>query len=124
MDPAGVAWPPGRVAGGRVAAFPSWLITAALAGVWLAAGPRTSDLAAQAYRASAFAAHGFTIWDNSWYGGHHVPGYSLVFPAVGAAMGIRLAGALAAIMSAVFFEALTVRRVSFATRAWFATGCA
>jgi hypothetical protein len=124
MDSAGVAWPPGRVPGGRVAAFPSWLITAALAGVWLAAGPRTSDLAAQAYRASAFAAHGFTIWDNSWYGGHHVPGYSLVFPALGAALGVRLAGALAAIVSAVLFEALAGRRTPFATRAWFATGCA
>src|SRR5262249_48321846 len=53
-----------------------------------------------------------------------VPGYSLIFPAVGATLGVRLAGALAAVMSAVLFEALTAHRVSFATRAWVATGCA
>ena len=106
MDPAGVAWPPSRVAGGRVAAFPSWLITAALAGVWLAAGPRTSDLAAQAYRASAFAAHGFTIWDNGWYGGHHVPGYSLLFPPLAGLLGARPAVALSGVAAAAALVAL------------------
>ena len=104
-------------------AFPSWSITAALAAIWLVAGPATADLAAQVHRAGSFATDGFTIWDNSWYGGHHVPGYSLVFPALGATIGVRLAGALAAVASAMLFEALLGPRRSRAACWWFAIGC-
>ncbi len=45
--------------------------------------PRTPDLAAQMHRVAVFAADGFAVWDNSWYGGHALPGYSLTFPALG-----------------------------------------
>jgi hypothetical protein len=82
----------------------------------------TPDLAAQAHRVGMFAAHGFVVWDNSWYGGHHVPGYSLVFPAVAAVAGARLTGAVAAVLSAVLFESLFGLRARAACW-WFAVGC-
>ena len=49
-------------------------IAAARAAIWLALGPPTPDLAAQVYRADLFADHGFTAWENQWFGGHHVLG--------------------------------------------------
>jgi hypothetical protein len=79
-------------------------MAAVLVGVWLLLSPRSPDLAAQAYRASLFESSGFTVWDNNWYGGHHLPGYSLVFPWVAWLMGMRLVGALAVLASTFAFE--------------------
>ncbi|MCW2983793.1 MAG: hypothetical protein JWR63_1363, partial [Conexibacter sp.] len=103
---------------------PTWTITLVLAAAWLASGPRTPDLAAQVHRVGVFAAHGFAVWDNSWYGGHPLPGYSLVFPALGAVFGARLVGAAAAVASAALFDRLVAhhRHRSLAS-AWFAVGC-
>ena len=101
---------------------PAWTFTLLLAGCWLIAGPHTPDLAAQAYRVGMFAAHGFVVWDNAWYDGHHVPGYSLVFPAVAAVAGVRTTGAVAAVLSAALFESLLGRRATAACW-WFAAGC-
>jgi hypothetical protein len=81
-----------------------------LVGAWLLLAPRSPDLAAQTYRATLFDSSGFTLWDGNWYAGHHLPGYSLVFPWLALALGMRLVGALAVIVSAFAFEriALTV----------------
>ena len=57
-----------------------WLLAAALALAWLALAPATPDLAAQVYRAGLFEREGYTLYDLYWYGGHHMPGYSLLFP--------------------------------------------
>ena len=43
----------------------------------------TADLAAQEYRTWL----GLVVWDGGWYGGHHVPGYSLLFPPLAALLG-------------------------------------
>ncbi|MEA2318135.1 MAG: hypothetical protein QOD44_2324 [Solirubrobacteraceae bacterium] len=102
---------------------PSWMATVVVAGLWLAAGPATPDLAAQVHRVGEFGADGFTIWDNSWYGGHHLPGYSLVFPALGSAIGTRLAGAVAAVVSAALFGALLGPGRRSAACWWFAVSC-
>jgi hypothetical protein len=102
---------------------PSWAATLLLAGCWLAVGPATPDLAAQVYRSGLFAAHGFTVWDNSWYDGHHVPGYSLVFPALGSVLGVRATGAGAAVLSAALFRSLVRGRRAEAACWWFAIGC-
>jgi hypothetical protein len=103
----------------------AWVVAAVLALAWLALGPATPDLAAQVYRTDLFAREGWTIFDLSWYGGHHMPGYSLLFPPLGALAGVRVAGALAAVVSAVLFERIARRH--FAERArpaalWFAIG--
>jgi hypothetical protein len=103
---------------------PSWTITLVLAACWLASGPRTPDLAAQMHRVGVFAADGFAVWDNSWYGGHPLPSYSLIFPAVGAIFGARLVGAVAAVASAALFDRLVAQhRHRRLASAWFAVGC-
>ena len=69
-------------------------MSVSVACAWAVYTPDTADLAAQAYRAQLFATHGFLLWDNNWYGGHYLPGYSLLFPPLAAALGLRLTGVL------------------------------
>ncbi len=63
---------------------PAWTLTAALAVVYLIIAPQSPDLAAASYRSHLFSQVGFSLWDNSWYAGHHLPAYSLLAPALGA----------------------------------------
>ena len=100
-----------------------WLLTMALCGAVDVAGIRGVDLAAQDYRVWQFRAHGFTLWDVSWYGGHAAVGYSVLFPAVGALVGALPATAIAAICSSWLFGALVGPARSWASvlaRLWFA----
>jgi hypothetical protein len=108
-----------------VARIAPWLLAAGLALLWLALGPATPDLAAAVYRAGLFQREGFTLFDANWYGGHHTPAYSILFPPLGALVGARVAGALAAVASAVLFERIARRH--FGDRArwgalWFGAG--
>ena len=82
-------------------------LAAGLIAVWLAVYPHTPDLAAQVYRVGLFHQLGFALWDEHWYAGHHLPGYSLLFPAFGTMVGIRAAGAICALASTVLFAELT-----------------
>ncbi len=91
--------------------IPPWALTAGLALLWLAAGPPTPDLAAQVFRAELFAREGFQVWNPAWFAGHHLPGYSLLFPPLGALLGPRALGVLCAVASTVLFDRL-------ARRAW------
>lgn len=103
------------------------LIAALLAAAWVLVDPRSPDLAAQVYRVDLFRHAGFAIWDNNWYAGHHLPGYSLVFPPLAALIGLRLVGVLAVIASSVFFVLLVRERFGPRTRlatAWFAVAAA
>ena len=98
-------------------------LAAVLIAVWLVADPRTPDLAAQFYRVGLFRESGFAIWDEHWYAGHALPGYSLLFPPLGALLGVRLLGALSALASAVIFERVLRSVYGPAARwgaAWFA----
>jgi hypothetical protein len=81
-----------------------------LVGAWLVLAPRSPDLAAQTYRATLFESSGFTVWDNNWYGGHHLPGYSLVFSWLALLFGIKFLGAIAVLLSTFAFE-----RIAFTT---------
>ena len=83
------------------------LFAVALVAAWFAVDPRTPDLAGATYRVSLFKQLGFTIVDERWYAGHDIPGYSLLFPALGALLGLRLLGALAVLCSCLLFERLT-----------------
>jgi len=47
--------------------------------------------------------------DSGWYGGHYLPGYSLLAPALGALVGERLLLALCAVAAAGLFGLLTQR---------------
>jgi hypothetical protein len=103
---------------------PWGLLTAAVGvAVWLLVDPRTPDLAGQVYRANLFREAGFVVWDGRWYGGHDMPGYSLLFPPLGALLGVRAVGAAAVLASAALFERAAVavygRRARWGA-AWFA----
>jgi hypothetical protein len=86
------------------------LITAALAVAYLIAAPASADLAAAGYRAELFSRTGFTLWDNAWYGGHHLLAYSLLAPALSAALGAQLLAALSMVAAAALFAALVRTR--------------
>ncbi|HXB65494.1 MAG TPA: hypothetical protein VNV42_11530 [Solirubrobacteraceae bacterium] len=102
-----------------------WGIVTAAVGVvvWLLVDPRTPDLAAQVYRANLFSEAGLIVWDSRWYAGHPIPGYSLVFPPLGALLGVRTVGALAVLASAALFERVALVAYGGAARwaaVWFA----
>jgi len=109
-----------------VSTLPAWTLTAALALLYLLAAPASSDLAAAGYRSDLFSRAGFTLWDNGWYGGHHLPAYSLLAPPLGALLGPALLGALAMTVATGLFAVLI--RGGFTPRAergaalWFAFG--
>jgi len=76
--------------------------------VWLLVEPRTPDLAAATYRVNLYRELGFAVWDEHWYAGHALPAYSLLFPPLGALLGVRLVAALAVFASALLFECLVL----------------
>jgi hypothetical protein len=99
------------------------LFTAALIAAWLVADPRTPDLAAQVYRVSLFHQLGFAVWDDNWYAGHHLLGYSLLYPPLAALLGIRVLGALCVLASSLLFAQLVRSVYGEVARwgaAWFA----
>lgn len=83
------------------------LAAALAAAAWLVAAPPVADLAAHEYRAWLFETEGFAVWNLQWYGGHHVPGYSLLFPPLAALVGAREAVALSGVAAAAALAALT-----------------
>jgi len=101
-----------------------WVVAALGAAAYLLVDPPSADLAAQEYRAGLVRSAGLGIWDNGWYAGHHTPAYSVLFPPLGAALGVRLAGALAAVAAAALFARLARRhwapRPASAAALWFA----
>src|ERR1700726_4691563 len=113
---------------GALRRLPAWTITAALGVVYLAVAPASSDLAAATYRSDLFSRVGFALWDNSWYGGHPLPAYSALAPALGATIGPRLLAALSMTVAAGLFATLIEGRFpQRATRiaaVWFASGAA
>ncbi|MEV5691354.1 hypothetical protein [Micromonospora globbae] len=76
-------------------------VAVVLAGAFLLAPPMGTDLSAQVARAGFAARNGLTPVDFSWYGGVNQFGYSLYTQFLGAAVGVRLVGAVAAVVSAV-----------------------
>jgi hypothetical protein len=92
------------------------LIAGVLAAIYVIVSPPSFDLAAHLLRAKLFRAEGFGIWNNWWYGGHHTPGYSVLFPPASALLSPQLAGAIAATGTAALFEMLVRRH--FGPDAW------
>jgi hypothetical protein len=91
-------------------------LAALLAATYVIASPPSLDLAAHMFRAHLFAQNPFGIWNNYWYSGHHIVGYSLLFPAVSALLTPQLAAAIAATATAALFEPLARRH--FGPDAW------
>jgi hypothetical protein len=104
-----IAWDPRRVT--------PVMLTAALALAYLVWRPASLDLAAAEYRAWLFDHAGFALWDAQWYGGHHLPGYSVLFPPLAGWLGPRLLGALAVVAAVWLFE--RIAWAQFGADAWF-----
>ena len=95
--------------------------------VYLVISPMTADHGAQVFRVALFDADGPAIWNNFWFGGHHLPGYSVLSPAIGSWIGFRVMGVLAVLGSVLLFSLIVDRHWGESARAgaiWFgATAC-
>jgi hypothetical protein len=113
---------------GLLARTPAWTLTAALALAYAIAAPPSTDLAAASYRSFLFSRAGFTLWDNAWFGGHHLPAYSVLAPALGALLGPQLLAALSMTLASALFalliEGFFSARASRIAALWFALGAA
>jgi hypothetical protein len=111
----------GAQAGERLLA--PWVLASAiavpLALAYLLVAPPAADLSAATYRSELFARVGFALRDNGWYAahGHYLPGYSLLAPALGAAVGVYAVLALSAVAACALFGLI-------AERAFGRAGCA
>ncbi len=82
----------------------------ALGIAWLVVHPATADLAAQEYRTGLWRREGFAIWDAQWYGGHHEPGYSLLFGPLAALLGPLALGFVAGVVAVAGFTVIARRQ--------------
>jgi hypothetical protein len=101
------------------------LVAALFGALYLILQPSSADHAAQVFRSGIFENEGLSAWNNLWFGGHHLPGYSLLFPPLGALIGPREAGVLAIIVAALLFAGIAYRRWGERARfgvIWFAAG--
>ncbi len=98
---------------GDIGAAPALLLLGALVALWLVWQPPSPDLAGQVYRVDLFSSSGFSIWDNRWYAGHYLLGYSLIFPPLASLVGLRLTGILAVTLSTLIFRRLTTIPAGF-----------
>ncbi|HEY2216964.1 MAG TPA: hypothetical protein VGH21_05675, partial [Solirubrobacteraceae bacterium] len=133
-DAASVAEPKAIRARGRgvrrlrtpAALLPAWLLTAVLGLLYVLLAPTSSDLAAAGYRSDLFSRVGFTLWDNGWFGGHHLLAYSVLAPPLGALLGPQALGALSMTAATGLFTLLVRGRFTprgeRAASLWFAFG--
>ncbi|MCM3925434.1 hypothetical protein ND748_27665 [Frankia sp. AiPs1] len=83
-----------------------WTLTAALCLLCVGLGVTGPDTPAQEYRVWLFRHGGAVLWDDQWYGGHTIPGYSVLFPPLGALLGVQLLGAISCVASTVIVTRL------------------
>ncbi len=83
-------------------------LAAVLLGAWLAVDPRTPDLAAQTYRLGLYERVGFGVFDERWYAGHALPGYSLLFAPLASLAGMRALAVCAVLCSVALFERIVL----------------
>ena len=98
------------------------VVSALVSIVYVIVEPRTVDYAAGAYRAFLFGEEGVALWNGNWYSGHHVLGYSVLFPPLAWLLGPRVLGAVCAVAAAALFEPLVRRHFGHAGRwpaLWF-----
>jgi hypothetical protein len=96
------AWRPALTSSGPA------LLAAALALAIHGLGLRGTDVAAATYRVSEVRVYGLVLWDSGWYGGNLPLGYSVVFPLVGALIGLVATGMAATFAATWAFDRITV----------------
>jgi hypothetical protein len=72
-----------------------WLLTLFLGALVIAFDLRGPDLPAQYFRTWVARSAGLVPFNNQWYDGHSLPGYSMLFPPIAAVLGARVTGLLA-----------------------------
>jgi hypothetical protein len=82
------------------------LLAGTLVGAGLLLGWRGSDLPAQIYRVEAVRRHGLALWDSQWFAGHWMLGYSVLYPALAAAIGLAVTSVVSAMAAAAAFDRL------------------
>jgi hypothetical protein len=80
------------------------LLTLVLASTVCLLGWRGVDQAAQFYRVTEIKTHGLMLWDSGWYGGNFPLGYSVLFPVIGALVGLTVASVAAAVLATWSFD--------------------
>ena len=85
------------------------MVAAILGAIYLIAQPLSADHAAQVFRSGLFESEGLSTWNNLWFGGHHTPGYSVIFPFLASLIGPRLVGVIAVIAAAMLFSGIAYR---------------
>jgi hypothetical protein len=100
---------PRRTLGMSAVRLPTLIIGVCLA-AYLIARPESLDLAAAEYRAQLFGQTGLSIWDLQWYGGHYLPAYSVLVPALSWLIGVRALGAAAVLAATVLFQRIVEPR--------------
>ncbi len=102
------------------------LAAAAIGVAYLIAAPETADMAAHTYRTWLWDNVGFATWNAQWYGGHHMAGYSLLYPPLAALLGTRLVGVVAGVAAVALFAVLARRlapsRASAVLATWLFLG--
>lgn len=88
------AWPGVRT-GLAVLVRNPWIVTVLLSLLVIWMGLRGPDLPAQDFRTWIARHSGFVAFNNLWYDGHSLPGYSVLFPSISAMLGARTTGMIA-----------------------------
>jgi hypothetical protein len=86
---------------------------------------RGADLPAHFFRVGLVERDGVEVWNNYWFGGHHTLGYGLLFPTLGAIVGIWTVAVASAATSAVLVDRLLIGalgRSCWPASLWFAIG--
>jgi hypothetical protein len=83
-------------------------VAAGLLVLWLLVDPRTPDLAAQVYRLGLYERAGLSVFDEHWYAGHALPGYSLLFGPFASLIGMRALAVVSVLVSVALFERIVL----------------
>lgn len=86
------------------------LLAGALVASGILLGWRGSDLPAQIYRVEAIRQHGLALWDSQWFAGHWMLGYSVLYPALAAVVGLSVTSVVSAMAAAAAFDRLAHAR--------------
>ncbi len=100
-------------------------VAGALALVTILMRWRGSDLPAHFFRVGLVERDGLVGWNNYWFGGHHTMGYGVLFPVLGALVGIWTVAVASAVLSALLVDILIRRAVghpNWWASLWFAVG--
>ena len=91
----------GSVPTARSGASRDALVAAGLATVVVLLARWGPDWPAQQFRAGLASHVGLHVWNDRWYGGQPLPGYSVLYPLIASLIGAQLTGLLAVTAAAV-----------------------